>query len=79
MEKVKAVFSSLIKNGWSHVLFRFLNRANHIRLSKSRSSLRSEWVLQGGFDLTLSDSIDTAVCVKQQTGTEVCSVLVEEK
>lgn len=38
---------------------------------QARSILRSEWVLRLGFDL---ESIDTAVCMKQQTGTEVGSV-----
>ncbi len=48
-----------------------LTEQAHVKVvgSKSRSSLRSEWVLRQGFG-----SIDTAVCMKQQTRTEVCSV-----
>lgn len=42
---------------------------------KSRSSLKSEWVLIQGLDLTADESIDTAVCMKQQKGTEVCCVM----
>lgn len=47
-----------------------LTEQSHVKVagSKSRSSLRSEWVLRRRFDLTAGESIDTAVCMKQQTG-----------
>lgn len=53
-----------------------LTEQSHVKVvgPESRSSLRSEWVHRQGFDLKWGDSIDTAVCMKQQTGTEVCSV-----
>lgn len=42
--------------------------------SKSRSGLWSEWVLRQDPELTKALNMDTAVCMQQQTGTEVRSV-----